>query len=142
METSLVGTWMGITNGVESVPLTVTFAADGSYVATQTLPSHPSHNTSDAAVPLFDEDGTYIATQSIVYISADAVPEPPSDRDERTREETVYGTYAIAANRIEARLDVPGANEPTVEQLVFALEGDTLTLRDPYYVIMTLRRVP
>jgi hypothetical protein len=93
-------------------------------------------------VPLFDEDGTYIATQSIVYISADAVPEPPSDRDERTREETVYGTYAIAANRIEARLDVPGANEPTVEQLVFALEGDTLTLRDPHYVIMTLRRVP
>ena len=118
MKSSLVGTWTGMTGGVEPVPLTITFAVDGSYVATQTLPDYPFSNT-----------------------SGEAVPESSPDYNERTREETVHGTYTIAANRIEARLDVPGGNQPTVEQLIFTIEGDTLTLRNQQQSLMTLKRV-
>lgn len=117
MDTSLVGTWAGRTGGEEPVLLAVTFAADGSYLSTQTLPDYSSSNT-----------------------SGEAVPELPTDYAERMREETVHGTYTITANRIEARLDMPGATEPTVEQLIFTIEGDTLTLHDQQHTTMTLQR--
>lgn len=137
METSLVGTWTGVTGGEEPVPLTVTFTADGSYAATQTLPDYPSGNTSGEAVPVVDKDGT----PGLLYVLGEAVPEPLADDDGRTRQETVHGTYTVTANRIEARLDVPGADAPTVERLIFAIEDNTLTLRDQHQGSMTLQRV-